>query len=527
MSLDAFIHDLQFETEKTTPFDFEVDWDDGPLPYKLYRGLPTFPLSSEIPLTLENQQASVKPDLHQIGHVLWYVCGLTQFSQLVLLSDILDKSMGQVQSARRFIPSGGGLYPSELYIYLKLEDLPTGIYHYDVAHHRLVLLRSGNFDSYLSRSLGTRCDTSACFGIAFVSTMFWKNFFKYHNFSYRLQGLDAGVLIGQFLEVVKRFGYHSRVYFQFLDRSVNHLLGLNENEESVYAVLPLSIEPMMTCLGTEDRLRERVLASELMKELPSVSHDHYIRSRRILEYPMLIKMNQASMIESLQLTPSSVESIKPTIQEKDAVALPPVSRLSYPFLSVCRRRFSPERDFVLQKISRELLAALLHEAVASYIDPKDSEEEENQPEPCVSLYVCIYGVNGIPNGAYRFDSTSHTLHQLRRGDHRLWLQQAMPFANVNLTQVPLCFHVVGRRDFYKKEWGYRGYRIQQMEAGMLVQRLLLAATALGMGGHPLLGFDVNICDEIYRIAETGETSLIQIPVGPHRHRARLEGRLQS
>ena len=38
-----------------------------------------------------------------------------------------------------------------------------------------------------------------------------------------------------------------------------------------------------------------------------------------------------------------------------------------------------------------------------------------------------------------------------------------------------------------------------MEAGMLVQRLLLAASALGIGGHPLLGFDSNLADELYKL----------------------------
>ena len=71
--------------------------------------------------------------------------------------------------------------------------------------------------------------------------MFWKNFFKYNNFAYRLQGLDAGVLMGQLLEVAKRFGLASGVYFQFLDSAINHLLGLSELEESVYSVIPLSV----------------------------------------------------------------------------------------------------------------------------------------------------------------------------------------------------------------------------------------------------------------------------------------------
>jgi hypothetical protein len=66
-----------------------------------------------------------------------------------------------------------------------------------------------------------------------------------------------------------------------------------------------------------------------------------------------------------------------------------------------------------------------------------------------------------------------------------------------------------------------------MEAGILMQRLLLVASAIGMGGHPLLGFDVNLCDEIYKMDSQGKTSLIQIPVGPYRPRPWLEGSLHG
>jgi hypothetical protein len=99
--------------------------------------------------------------------------------------------------------------------------------------------------------------------------------------------------------------------------------------------------------------------------------------------------------------------------------------------------------------------------------------------------------------------------------------------NVNLFQVPLCLHVVGDKDHLKKELGYRGYRIQQMEAGILVQRLLLTACALEMGGHPLLGFDSNQSDELYGVNSKEKTCLIQIPVGPYRPRVWLKGSLNS
>ncbi|GEN36335.1 SagB family peptide dehydrogenase [Aneurinibacillus danicus] len=526
MSLEAFLHNLHFDIDKARPPDWEVDWEDAPLAYKLYRGLPVVPFSPEVPLTLEGREASAKPDLSEIGHFLWYVFGLTQFCQAAFALDYTEQTVSLMQSYRRFVPSGGALYPNEVYVYLKMEDVPAGVYHYDVAHHRLVLLREGDFDSYLARALGNRCDVSACFGTVFVSTMFWKNFFKYNNFAYRLQGLDAGVLIGQLLEVAKRFGFASGVYFQFLDRAINHLLGLSEQEESVYAVIPLSVEPAIAWFANGNDVDGTVFATELCRELTAVRHDHYIRSRRIIECPMLIKMNEASLLESLRSFQQNEEE-KSVSCGGQVVALPRVKRLSYDLASICRGRYSPNMDFVLGKVSQPQLATLLQEAMAFFPYRNDLDGAHGRLKSRVSLYGCLYNVKGIPDGAYHYDSASHTLRRVRPGDHRLWLQHAMSADNVNLFQVPLCLHVAGDKDHLKTALGYRGYRIQQMEAGMLVQRLLLAASAIGMGGHPLLGFDANSCDEIYKMDAQGKTSLIQIPVGPYRHRPWLTGSLHS
>jgi SagB-type dehydrogenase family enzyme len=525
MSLEAFLHNLHFDIDKVSPPDWEVDWEDAPLAYKLYRDLPVFPLSLEVPLSLEEWETPSKPDHRTIGHFLWYVFGLTQLSQSVFSLDSSEQKTDLVQSFRRFAPSGGALYPNELYVYLKMEDLPTGVYHYDVAHHRLVLLREGNFDSYIGLALGNRCDMSSCFGTVFVSTMFWKNFYKYNNFSYRLQGLDAGVVIGQLLEVTKRFGFASGVYFQFLDRAINHLLGLSEKEESTYAVIPLSVDPTIWFTNVSD-IDGLVTASELRRELSTIQCHHYVRSMRVKEYPMVTKMNEASMMESTRLF-RHINENESMNGEGQGVSLPPAKRLPYDLASVCGKRYSPDMDFVLGKISQQKLATLLQEAMASFLYRNDLDGAQEKRGPRVSLYGCLYNVEGIPDGAYHYDSTVHTLREVHPGDHRLLLQSGMSLDNVNLLQVPLCLHVAGDKDYLTPALGYRGYRIQQMEAGMLVQRLLLAASAIGMGGHPLLGFDANLCDEIYKMDQQGKTCLIQIPIGPYRDRPWLRGSLHS
>ncbi|MEH7512233.1 SagB family peptide dehydrogenase [Gottfriedia acidiceleris] len=524
MSLQTFLHNLHFDVDKANQSGWEVDWEDAPLTYKLYKDLPTIPLSLNVPLSLKEKKTTVEPNLDEVGYFLWYVYGLTQVAQTAIPSGSNDL-VNMMSSNRRFVPSGGGLYPNELYLYLKCDQISSGIYHYDVARHCLVLLRKGNFDSYVSSALGNRCDIPKCFGTIFISTMFWKNFFKYNNFSYRLQGLDCGVLIGQILEMAKSFGFKAGVYYQFLDQAINHLIGVYEREESVYGVIPLSIEES-ALIANENIKNKNYNSSELSKELHAVSHKYLVKSKKIREFPMLIKMNKVSMIESTQ-TFRKVDGNVEDIDERRRIILPKVGRLSYDMATICKERFSPEMDFILRPVSQIKLATLLQEATEtfSYLNDLDEFYKKNKNRP--KLYLCLYNVEGIKNGAYYYDDQNHTLVQIKLGDHRMQLQYGMNAANVNLFQVPICFHIVGNKEHIKSTHSYRGYRIQQMEAGNMVQRLLIAASALGLGAHPLLGYDVKLYDELYQLDEIGKTSLIKIPVGYYRNRPWLRGNLHS
>jgi SagB-type dehydrogenase family enzyme len=528
LELETFLHHLHFNTEKLFPPDWQVDWEDAPLSYKLYRGLPQIQLNADVPLTLNGRETQEKPSIRELGHFLWYVYGLTHYSQAALSADNRERAnVSYAQLLRRFVPSGGALYPNELYVYVKLDDAPEGIYHYDVAHHRLLLLREGNYDSYLSRSLGNRSDLSDCFCTVFVSTVYWKNFYKYNNFSYRLQGLDAGVLIGQALEVANRMGFSSQVCYQFLDRSINHLLGLAEQDESVYAVIPLANHRPIEFAYNDNNGKENISDTELCREIPLLLHETYNRSKKVIDYPMLRKMNEASLLETTELFVKikNDEPAEPSIGT-EAILLPFTEDFSYDLVSVCRERRSPDNDFIMGKVSQTQLATLLKETFSlSY--QNDLYEMHGNAETRVDLYGSFYNVEGVPNGAYTYDKSTHALKRITKGDFREFLQYGLTMPNVNLFQVPVCLHVVGDKDHLKKDLGYRGYRIQQMEAGILIQRLLLVTCALGMGGHPLLGFDANRCDELYGIDSRGKTSLIQIPVGPYRPRAWLKGSLLS
>ncbi|WP_082233112.1 SagB family peptide dehydrogenase [Halobacillus massiliensis] len=518
MELDPFLYNLHFQSSQVVPPDWNVDWDDAPLPFKIYRGLPKYPLSHEITLSLKEQEGSSLLDLDTLSCFLWYVFGWTQLSQTSLPKD--GDSVETMQSFRRFAPSGGGLYPNELYLYLKTEELPHGIYHYDAAHHQLLLLREGDYDSYLNKALASHSDLSDCPAVAIISTMFWKNFFKYNNFSYRLQGLDAGVIIGQLQKLSSHFHFSPKVHFQFLDQALNHLLGLNDKEESIYAVVPLFVNKPAA-------IKEKMTSTaELLNKIPSIKTTYYQKSRKVIDCPDLQNMNQASMQESTNVFRYLNYKESHNDEASTKTMLPQVDKKMKDLSIICRNRYSPEMDFLSTGLNVNKLSSLFKETYDSFSSHGDFDIRKEERSP-LFIYGCFYNVEGISDGAYRYDPRSHSLIKLKEGDFRYTLQSAMSLHNLNLYQVPLCLHIAGDRNFYTGELGCRGYRIQHMEAGALLQHLLLAASSLGMNGHPLLGFDVNICDQIYDLKRTKETVLIQIPVGFFRPKSCLVGHIHS
>jgi SagB-type dehydrogenase family enzyme len=323
------------------------------------------------------------------------------------------------------------------------------------------------------------------------------------------------------LAVADQMGITSRVCYQFLDRPLNHLLGMSEQDESVYAVIPLSKHPV---IGIDNKDPSHTSAS-LCNELPELKHTVYQRSKNVIDYPILKKLNEAAMFES---TDSFVKLEKAKhsnyVMSMESIMLPYTKALKYDFASVCRERHSPDLDFRLGEIKLVQLATLLKETL-SFVYNNDLVESEEKTQNRVSLYGCFSNVEGIPSGAYSFEEKAHVLKRISSGDYREYLQNGLTMDNVNMFQVPICFHLVGDKDFYIGKMGYRGYRILHMEAGMILQRLLLTAGALGFGGHPLLGFDAKSCDELYQINAKQKTCLIQVPMGPYQPRAWLKGSL--
>lgn len=145
------------------------------------------------------------------------------------LSTVLQYSYGVIQrpeGERRPIPSGGALYPLDIYILVNhVDGLPHGIYHYDPFRNGVV--RLGDFDE---NELGEiLLQEEAVEGFAFtivVAASFWRSRFKYGGRSYRFVLIEAGHLVQNLISISTAQGIGSRPYGGFIDDELTDLLGV-------------------------------------------------------------------------------------------------------------------------------------------------------------------------------------------------------------------------------------------------------------------------------------------------------------
>jgi SagB-type dehydrogenase family enzyme len=141
--------------------------------------------------------------------------------------------------AVRAAPSGGALYPLELYpLVLQGGDLPTGVYHYDPFRHALEALRSTSAAEELRQALvQPELAEHAALFVA-VTAMFWRTRFKYGLRGYRFALLEAGHVVQNLQLAATALGLGAVPVGGYYDRRLDDLLGCDGvHEATVYGAI--------------------------------------------------------------------------------------------------------------------------------------------------------------------------------------------------------------------------------------------------------------------------------------------------
>lgn len=148
---------------------------------------------------------------------------------------------GEAGPHLRTVPSGGGLYPLELFVFVYAVDgLQPGLYHYDPPAHRL-----DELSVVPAAELRRRAADAAVYpklaggGAALIvmSAMFWRTRFKYGLRGYRFALIEAGHVAQNMLLTATGLRLGSVPLGGIFDRRMDELLDLDGVNESVlYAI---------------------------------------------------------------------------------------------------------------------------------------------------------------------------------------------------------------------------------------------------------------------------------------------------
>jgi SagB-type dehydrogenase family enzyme len=480
-----------------------LDWDNKPLPFKIYRDLEATPLPRSFPdnelstleaistradTTAAGGEGERIPDLATVARVLALSAGITK-----------RKRYPGGEISFRAYPNTGALYHIDLYLVAgELPGLSAGVYHFGPHDFALRRLREGDYRAVLVEASGRNPDlVRAPVMIASAST-YWRNAWKYQARAYRHCFWDGGTLHASLLAVAGSEELEPRMVMGFADRPVEQLLGLDPEREGAIALVPLGRSGQST--PPAPSVPELRLATEPL-------------SRSEVDYPAICAQHAASSLED---GAEAASWRSPTPVREEPAATGPVYPLRpkadpelprEPLDAVIRRRGSTRAFDRTRSLSFEELSTVLDRATGGvpgdFLDPLGST--------LLDLYLIVNAVEGLAPGAYYYRRHERSLELLREGSFRkeagrLGLSQDLPAdAAVNVYSLASLPPLLAR-------FGNRGYCAAQLEGGITGGRMYLAAYAEHFGASGLTFFDDEVT-EFFSPHAAGKSALFLVALG--------------
>jgi SagB-type dehydrogenase family enzyme len=406
-------------------------------------------------------------------------------------------------------PSGGGLYPLEIYWACGPSGpLLPGLYHYDAGQHALERLAVADLTPRVRAALLDHPAAATTDQYLLVTARFWKNAFKYNNFSYHVITQDVGALMGSWHRLARDLGIELEQLLWFADEELNHLLGLRTEEESVLLAVPLPWRSGGPAGSSPPATPGRA---------PSLVRAGYTeRSRRVIRFPLVEDVHRATLVERAPRPPRPAAG-SPEPDEPAGIALPPAAPVAAGVVGTLRARrssfgaFSGERPLSMVELSGALTAS-------TTALPRTDLTAAAGPSGLTRIAVVANRVDGVTAGCYRYrpGTAGGQLELLQAGSFGAFLQRNYLLVNYNLEQVGAVLAVVGRPDRAIETFGARGYRVLNAEAGAVAQAVYLAATEAGYGCGAVLGLENLAMNELLGLAGTDERTLLFLLIGHER-----------
>jgi SagB-type dehydrogenase family enzyme len=470
-----------------------LDWDNQPLPFKIYPALDPIALPTDLPgsrrLALDAIGGGAPSGpAHSVGvgalaHLLYFSAGVLR-----------KRTYPGGEIFYRAAACTGALYHVDAYVVSgDLDGLAAGVHHFGPHDFALRRLRAGDHRAHVVAATGGAPHVAAAPASIVLTSTFWRNAWKYRTRTYRHCWWDAGTLLANLLAAAAALGVPAQVEVGFVDEMLVRLLGLDREREVPLAVIALGTDAPAP--GTEP-----ALAALDLETLPLSRHE--------IDYPILREAHAASSLASADAVRAwrgrGLADAPPAGTPAIALAPVPASAVPEPIEAVILRRGSTRR-FPHESIPLPALATILHAAGAP--QPLDA----HAPSTC---YLIANAVDGLAPGSYVVGPRGGGLDVLRLGDFRreagfLGLGQALP-----ADAAAALYWLVDLEPVFAA-LGDRGYRTAQLEAAIAGGRTYLAAYALGLGATGLTFFDDDVT-AFFSPHAVGRSVMFHVAVGRRR-----------
>ena len=458
-----------------------LDWENQPLPFKLYTGLEAVPLPSTLPVShvptwqalapgAPHRPVTALPTPDDLAYMLFYAAGVTKRRLFP----------GHGEMLFRAAACTGALYHIELYaIVADLPGLSAGVYHFAPKDFALRQLRPGDYRQYVVEASGYAPGVQEAPVLLIGTDTFWRNAWKYRARAYRHSFWDAGTILANALAAANALALPARLVTGFVDERVNTLLALDTDREVSLFVLALgqnappaarlpSLEPLQLEVAPLSRQEADYPAIRIMHQAANLDNPEEVIAWRATAYEAVCAPATATV---LPLQPDTPDAMPPAALE-----------------DVIRRRGSTRR-FAHRALSLTQLSNVL-------VHTTQDIPSDFSPAPGTrlnDLYLIVHAVNDLPSGAYVYHPQTQAFELLEAGDFRhqagmLALGQDLA-ADASVNVYCLCDLALLLAHF-----GNRGYRLAQLEAGIFAGRMYLGAYAQGFGATGLTFFDDDVTD---------------------------------